>query len=439
MNLDKLKTMFSDKGCRQVLFKMLAANDNSKNQIYLGGSMKAANVLPFRNVRPDRKKGLAQSKRTNKSIFKAELDFSWLDDQGGVAQAPHAQLILYPQYTEVRFSGFLLGCKGAPSELMRERQAGRVLFMGICNDGSILGYTAGHDSPLAKEAESLELPLSGVFHELPMEEVGDSKTVIMKELFKIHRKGWIDGKRLSRDGVKPYKASNAGGYTLEAELGIYPNGYSEPDFMGWEVKQHKVSKFGSLAGRITLMTPEPTEGFYRDKGTKEFVYKYGAPDKNGVKDRLNFGGIHKVNERSERTGLILKLDGYDLEGGLADSDGGICLVAENGEIAAKWPFAGLILHWNRKHSQAVYVPAITQKSDSGTQYWYGSDVRLGEGTDVLLFLKAMFDGTVFYDPGIKVENVSTKPKVKKRNQFRIKSQDMDCLYDSMTVQSVLDY
>jgi len=30
------------------------------------------------------------------------------------------------------------------------------------------------------------------------------------------------------------RVSNRGGYTLEAELGITPNGYSEPDFMGWE-------------------------------------------------------------------------------------------------------------------------------------------------------------------------------------------------------------
>ena len=157
------------------------------------------------------------------------------------------------------------------------------------------------------------------------------------------------------------------------------------------------------------MTPEPTEGYYRERGTEEFVYKYGAPDKNGVKNTLNFGGVHLVNNRSDRTGLTLILDGFEPEDGLADPDGGICLVEDDGNIAAKWPFAGLILHWNRKHAQAVYVPAITQKGSSGTQYWYGSDVRLGEGTDVLLLLQAMFDGTVFYDPGIKVENVSTKP------------------------------
>ncbi|MEO0062747.1 MAG: hypothetical protein RLZZ08_1307, partial [Pseudomonadota bacterium] len=32
-------------------------------------------------------------------------------------------------------------------------------------------------------------------------------------------------------------------YTLEAELGITPNGIAEPDFQGWEVKQYGVRDF----------------------------------------------------------------------------------------------------------------------------------------------------------------------------------------------------
>ncbi len=33
---------------------------------------------------------------------------------------------------------------------------------------------------------------------------------------------------------------------LEAELGVTPNGYSEPDFMGWEIKQFGVKKFDKI-------------------------------------------------------------------------------------------------------------------------------------------------------------------------------------------------
>ncbi len=40
---------------------------------------------------------------------------------------------------------------------------------------------------------------------------------------------------IKSDGsITPYLARNGGGYTLEAELGILPNSYSEPDLLGWE-------------------------------------------------------------------------------------------------------------------------------------------------------------------------------------------------------------
>ena len=55
--------------------------------------------------------------------------------------------------------------------------------------------------------------------------------------FDIHELGWIESKRLNSDGKAiSYRAPNGGGYTLEAELGIVPNGVSEPDYLGWEVK-----------------------------------------------------------------------------------------------------------------------------------------------------------------------------------------------------------
>jgi hypothetical protein len=41
---------------------------------------------------------------------------------------------------------------------------------------------------------------------------------------------------LKSDGrVLPCNASNCGGNTLEAELGVAQNGYAEPDFMGWDI------------------------------------------------------------------------------------------------------------------------------------------------------------------------------------------------------------
>ena len=107
-----------------------------------------------------------------------------------------------------------------------------------------------------------------MFHIIQLEAAGDSRTRLLGELERIHQLGWIRSKRLDRRGnTVACEAPNCGGYTLEAELGITPNGYSEPDFMGWEVKQFGVSDFDRLGSAvITLMTPEPTGGIYKTHG-----------------------------------------------------------------------------------------------------------------------------------------------------------------------------
>lgn len=61
---------------------------------------------------------------------------------------------------------------------------------------------------------------------------------------------------------------------------------------------------------------------------------------------------------------------------------------------------------------------------------YGDKVMLGTGTDFQFFLKQMALGNIYYDPGIKMENISSKPKLKKRSQFRIKSEHLRNLYSN---------
>jgi len=115
---------------------------------------------------------------------------------------------------------------------------------------------------------------------------------------------------------------------LEAELGIAKNSVAEPDFLGWEVKQHSVTNFTrpDSGTAITLMTPEPTSGFYKEQGVEAFVRKFGYPDKNGRPDRLNFGGIHRVGERQSSTGLQMQLVGYDVDRRkITDANGTIAL------------------------------------------------------------------------------------------------------------------
>ena len=127
--------------------------------------------------------------------------------------------------------------------------------------------------------------------------------------------------------------------------------------------------------------------------------------------------------------------GFDPKKSAMRGDGKISLIRQDEKnVAAEWPFSDLLRHWSRKHSKAVYVPSMVVKTPR-IQYSFADVVRLGEGTDFLRFLKAIHNGLVYYDPGIKLENASSnRPVVKRRSQFRILSGNLGCLYSSMTIK-----
>lgn len=425
MNLKNLKSLFINNGCDKIYIKKLSPNDNSKNQVYFGGSFEILNILPISEIKNE------EAGDWNKERFKASINFSWIGEDGNLYPAPYSQLILYPKYPEVRFSGFLLRCKNPPSELMTQRLADRLLFFAVTKEGNVIGYVAAPDSDIAIEFEKTKsISEHGVFKVIELPQVANNRVKLIGELLRIHQLGWIKSKRLDGNGILlPCEAPNCGGYTLEAELGITPNGYSEPDFMGWEVKQFGVTNFTRInSAVITLMTPEPTHGIYKSEGAESFIRKYGYADKTGRENRMNFGGVHKTNIKHESTNLEMKLIGFDSASGkIRNTNGRIALVDVKGNEAASWSFASMLLHWNRKHNQACYVPSLSETGNK-RQYKYGNNIILGTGTDFQLFLGQMANGNIYYDPGIKMENVSTKPKIKKRSQFRIKSQYLPNLY-----------
>ncbi len=212
-DITKLKDMMRSAGAYRLYVKRLAPNDNSKNQPYFGGDFSVLNILPYGEVYSE-----TLGKRPN---FKASVDFHWLLDNGSLEQARHAQFILYPDYPEVRFSGFLKGCRNAPSKLMSGREAGRILFLGVTNNGRILGYVAAANTELANSLEALgELPMTGVFYEIQLDTARkDTRKLLLDELRRIHLLGWIDSKKLIGPGkYGPCSAPNCGGMALEAEL-----------------------------------------------------------------------------------------------------------------------------------------------------------------------------------------------------------------------------
>jgi MvaI/BcnI restriction endonuclease family len=309
-----------------------------------------------------------------------------------------------------------------------------VLLLGVCDDGRVVGAAGSAGSVLAQEALALQGEEQvGVLRRVPMPSQPrgmDSRHQLLDALCRVSRKGWIDSRRLTSKGDLIECASrNCGGYTLEAELGIRPNGIAEPDFHGWEVKQIGVGNLERpRAAVVTLMTPEPTGGVYARDGIVEFVERYGYPDVSGKVDRRNFGGVFQYGRKAERSGLTLWLDGFDERTGrLTDPAGRLFLVDGRDREAAAWKFSDLLDHWRKKHALAAYVPS-ERRDEPRRQYRYDRKVRLGEETSFDRFLVAVRSGQVYLDPGIKIEDVSGKRTVKKRNQFRVKTAHLSALY-----------
>lgn len=445
INLATVFAMLRDNGVSEVLYKVLPQNANSKNQVYLGGKDPSQfGKIPSGDMTAHDSVSEKSGKKV--AIFQATLELYWLDQEGRPNRAPDAKLIYYPQYPEVRFSGFLKGCKNAPSSLwskdQRGREHGRILILGVGNGTRIFALTLPPESPAAKEIlASQPHEAYGVLSVLPMpgQEVGDGFLELMRELCGIHQRGWVPSTRLDPSGkLVPCNASNCNGNTLESLLGIKSNGYSLPDFRGWEVKARQVTNAEKPgASVVTLFTPEPTGGLYAIEGAAEFIRRYGYADTRGREDRFNFGGIHIANKPAHvRTGLRMVLEGFDAAEDEYSSTGAVQLLDKNDNVAAAWPFTKLMDHWKAKHAHAAFVPSQVSKAIE-RQYRFGRNILLGEGAEFRLLLMAFHEGKVYYDPGIKLEGVSTETsKVKPRSQFRVKSKNLPALYrDSRIVDA----
>ncbi len=441
LSIRKLIEILKRLDADRIIYKSLSPNDNSKNQPYMGGHLTDLGFLPTGKITESKSSSCKTKDPKRKIKYTVGLNYSWVAADGQQYLAPDAKLIYYPQYPEVRLSGFVTKCNfdmgGWMDPLKKGRTPDRVLFFGIKNSGEILAYLAVPDSRIAKEVHDYpSVTLSGVFNEIALsgsQRKGNSKDILISELCRIHKKEWIPSKRLNSDGTeKLYKAQNGGGYTLEAELGVIPNGIAEPDFMGWEIKQFAVKKCHLINSKaLTVMTPEPDGGYYAEHGAEAFVRRYGYTSSDKP-DRFDFTGRHNAGTVCEKTGLMLVTQGYDEDSDtIADGAGCIALLDKAGNPASIWTFSKIMEHWKRKHAKAAYIPSLSNiKPDKSRVYSYCNNVRLFEGTSFTRLLKSITEKYVYYDPGMNIKNADTKPVTKRRSQFRIKSSLLKNLYDS---------
>ena len=447
LSLSNLVDLYHGQGVTRIFYKILSPNDNSKNQPWMASHLTDLGFLPTHEVTESRTRSQKNTKRKIKYFVK--LDYYWMSPAGMLYPAPDAKLVYYPQYPEVRLSGFLAKSRVNVSKWMNPakqgREPGRILFMGVTEDGKILAWFVTPESRIAREIKDWSsVAITNVFHELVTTKertVFSAKELLLMELERIHLKKWIRSKRLKNGHVEKYQAQNGGGYTLEAELGIMPNGYADPDFMGWEVKQFGVTKCHLVDSKaLTLMTPEPDGGYYVDQGVEAFMRKYGYPSPRDA-NRLDFTGRHQANQVCSKTGLMLVVKGYDYDKNMiTDAAGCIALVDKNGNPASAWTFGKLMEHWKRKHAKAVYIPSRSRNGPGKEKFYsYCQNIRLFEGTSFTRVLRAFVETGIYYDPGIKLENLNTEPKSKRRSQFRMKSANLGCLYEKQSDVDLLHW
>ena len=164
ISLESTIDLLKSAGAIKIFYKFLQENDNSKQQIYICDRPSAIEFLP-------RPWPLDKSDM----IPKLDIDFFWVTETGA-HKAPKAKLIYYPNYPEVRLSGLLQGCPGAPSHLMqpvpkiqRKQSDNRILFIGVTREGTLLGS-------LSSELETGDLENSTIDGKSVLKRLALSKT-----------------------------------------------------------------------------------------------------------------------------------------------------------------------------------------------------------------------------------------------------------------------
>lgn len=434
---EDIERRFKGHGVSQVQVKFLTRNHNSKNQIAgLGSDLTAlSHLFPGPVTAHVASSG---KPKAGPPIYRASLPWVWFSE-GGLSPAPETKLIYYPQYPEIRLSGFLDASPEGPRELLafseapgsRGQEEGRCLIFGPSEDKKVFAMVVSSLSPAAGYLSQFNKGRGALLQLSLRGDRASSREVLFRELRRIHDKKWIEAYRLQADGSrKECHGTNCHGVTLESELGITANGRAMPDYLDWEVKAHKVSHLSAhLSSRITLLTPNPDSGQAKAAGTSWLTQTYGRIDETG--SRYDLSGIHKAGVIHARTGLQFGIEGFDTESQKIVDDGYLYLRDPIKDIdLGRWSFSKLLTHWQAKHAKAIFVPCVTGE-EKPAKFSYGKHVHVGEGTSFLHFLAAVAAGSVVLDPGLNTKRVgSNEWKPHTRYQFRSSLTNAAALYRS---------
>ena len=421
-SLAEISDAFRKLGCEELVIKFLSENqDNEKNQVYFGPKLSIAQYFPGLLELRSASTSTAKPKSSDGSpIVALQLDFSWLWPNESPSPAPQAKIIEYSQYPEVRFSGFLQGSSHSPRALRRDEQddyGQRVLILGHSGEKTYGALVTEDSSPQAV-AELRELPPWAVQPLFSWLKITTSTHVLDAPALLSELRGLAgqvhEPRKLKRIG-EPFEfiplGGQAGGWTLEALLGIPMNAKSEPDKYGFEIK--------AVGGdRTSLITTEPDFGYRYDNGVEAYIARFGRDAKAGGGSRV-FSGVHRCNQLNPATGAKLTIENWDFSANMPTGTGqpNIALIeVSTGEVISGWSFAKIGASWSKKHAGAVFVQSEAVEGPPIDGYRYGALSYMGLGTSALRFLSQVANGTIFLDPGDS-QKVGQSPHA--RTQWRI--------------------
>lgn len=444
LDIGQVIDMFKRAGVGSIWVKRLGINNNSKQQVYIAGDPSDLSFMPLGN--PTYSAPKSQKKKAGSPVIQIPVPWKWLTPQG-MYEAPFSKFCYYPQYPEVRFSGFLRGCSEGPSELMGEQkrghEEGRCLFLGVVrrtDSDFVVGVVVGANSPAARYVLSMDTFVQGKLSPVVYEsERGSNEFSVLGNALRSIVMRRIVPWRLKNDNTiaKPYTAPNAPGLTLEAELGVGENAIPGPDFDIWELKAIKQNNLEKRSNhKVTLFTPQPDMGWAAEHPQVDFVRKYGHisgvdEDDNPNEYYFTSSDIAGLTKQENEEKLNLRLVGFT-DSRHFDPSGYIGLFdGKTDELAAGWSYLKLLEHWQRKHNRAAYVPYMRESINGETFVEFGPLVTLGISTNFGLFLQAFNDGKVIYDPGDKAALVDGQWKPHSRSQFRINLKDITSIYQEV--------
>ena len=385
-DISRVNELLTNAGASSIWVKRLVANNNSKQQIWLANDPSDLSFFPLGE--PSYTPAKSQKRKAGNPVIQIPVTWQWVTPNGQF-DAPNAKLCYYPQYPEVRFSGFLQGCSEAPSELLNESKRGhevnRCLFLGPVKNASgevvrVVALVVGAESPAAQYVLGMETFEAG--HLCP---------IVYQSLKAIKQK------------------------SLDRRY------------------NHKV----------TLFTPQPDLPETGRLSTVDFVLKYGhvhTTDEDGNPTSYYFtsGDIQREGEDKPSAKLELVLEGFT-DAKHFDPNGMIALYEKGTRtLAAGWSYLKLLGHWQRKHNRAAYVPYLREDNDGNTSVEFGPLVTLGISTSFGLFLQAFKDGKAVYDPGDKATLTDGRWTPHARSQFRINLNDIAAIYGEVREVDIRD-